>query len=64
MRVREAYRDVTHECCAAHYDGTKPLPADAPVFGPILDARRQASHPSQCDFCLQQDASEKQQGVQ
>ena len=46
MIVKEAYRDRTHACCRAHYNGGKPLPEDAPALGPVEDARETA-----CEFC-------------
>lgn len=47
MIVREAYRNVDHAVCRDHYHGTRPLPADAPVLGPVQDARDDVS----CEFC-------------
>lgn len=46
MIVREAYRDRRHRVCREHWHGAKPLPADAPVLGPVIDSRSCG-----CEFC-------------
>lgn len=47
MIVREAYRDVTHSICRAHYNEIKPAPNGAPALGPVEDARDLEP----CEFC-------------
>lgn len=46
MQVREAYRDIRHEVCYPHWHGDLPLPASAPVLGPVESV---LSHG--CEFC-------------
>jgi len=35
------------DVCRGHYNGTVPLPDDAPPLGPVVDARDNGG----CDYC-------------
>lgn len=55
MRIAESYRpQQSHHVCREHYDGTLPLPADAPSLGQVLDARDTVP----CEFCEAQETAQ------